>query len=181
MYRCERWTIKKAEHWKIDAFKFRCWRRLWRVPWTARRSNKSYWMGNKEPRFHTRTSDPSENSKALSADWTVVLILRTTLKFYWMWRSGCNPQSGTHVKKQNHLLNSGLRPHSVFVTRVRPHSFPLFPPGIISAQEKTAQAKCAVHSLPSRHHVSSLHVLSHWILACLSWTCVRLSHSQLEH
>ena len=41
MYECESWTIKKAEHWKIDAFKFWCWRRLLRVPWTTRRSNQS--------------------------------------------------------------------------------------------------------------------------------------------
>ena len=41
MYGCENWTIKKTEHWRIDAFKFWCWRRLWRVPWTARRSNRS--------------------------------------------------------------------------------------------------------------------------------------------
>ena len=41
MYGCESWTIKKAEHWRIDAFKLRCWRRLLRVPWTARRSNQS--------------------------------------------------------------------------------------------------------------------------------------------
>ena len=41
MYGCESWTIKKAEHWKIDAFKLWCWRRLLRVPWTARRSNQS--------------------------------------------------------------------------------------------------------------------------------------------
>ena len=41
MYRCESWTIKKAEHWKIDAFELLCWRRLLRVPWTARRSNQS--------------------------------------------------------------------------------------------------------------------------------------------
>ena len=41
MYGCESWTIKKAEHWKMDAFKLWCWRRLWRVPWTARRSNQS--------------------------------------------------------------------------------------------------------------------------------------------
>ena len=41
MYGCESWTIKKAEHQKIDAFKLRCWRRLLRVPWTARRSNQS--------------------------------------------------------------------------------------------------------------------------------------------
>ena len=41
MYGCERWTIKKAECQRIDAFELWCWRRLLRVPWTARRSNKS--------------------------------------------------------------------------------------------------------------------------------------------
>ena len=41
MYGCESWTIKKAEHWRIDAFELWCWRRLLRIPWTARRSNQS--------------------------------------------------------------------------------------------------------------------------------------------
>ena len=41
MYGCESWTIKKAERRKIDAFEVWCWRRLLRVPWTARRSNQS--------------------------------------------------------------------------------------------------------------------------------------------
>ena len=41
IYGCESWTIKKAEHWRIDAFELWCWRRLLRVPWTARRSNQS--------------------------------------------------------------------------------------------------------------------------------------------
>ena len=41
MYRCESWAIKKAEHHRIDAFELWCWRRLLRVPWTARRSNQS--------------------------------------------------------------------------------------------------------------------------------------------
>ena len=41
VYGCESWTIKKAEHWRIDAFALWCWRRLLRVPWTARRSNHS--------------------------------------------------------------------------------------------------------------------------------------------
>ena len=41
MYGCENWTIKKAEHWRIDAFELWYWRRLLRVPWTARRSNQS--------------------------------------------------------------------------------------------------------------------------------------------
>ena len=41
MYRCESWTRKKVERWRIDAFELWCWRRLLRVPWTARRSNQS--------------------------------------------------------------------------------------------------------------------------------------------
>ena len=41
MYGCEHWTVKKAEHQRIDAFELWCWRRLLRVPWTARRSNQS--------------------------------------------------------------------------------------------------------------------------------------------
>ena len=55
MYRCESWTIKKTEHWRIDAFELWCWRRLLRVPWTARRSNQSilkeispWWLSGKE-------------------------------------------------------------------------------------------------------------------------------------
>ena len=44
MYGCESWTIKKAEHRRIDAFELQCWRRLLRVPWTARRSNQSILM-----------------------------------------------------------------------------------------------------------------------------------------
>ena len=41
LYGCESWTIKKAEHRRIDVFELWCWRRLLRVPWTARRSNQS--------------------------------------------------------------------------------------------------------------------------------------------
>ena len=41
MYGCESWTIRKAEHRRIDAFELWCWRRLLRVPWTSRRSNQS--------------------------------------------------------------------------------------------------------------------------------------------
>ena len=41
MYGCESWTIKKAEHWRIDTFELWCWRRLLRVPWTSRRSNQA--------------------------------------------------------------------------------------------------------------------------------------------
>ena len=41
MYGCDSWTVKKAEHWRIDAFELWCWKRLLKVPWTARRSNQS--------------------------------------------------------------------------------------------------------------------------------------------
>ena len=41
IYGCENWTMNKAEHWRFDAFELWCWRRLLRVPWTARRSNQS--------------------------------------------------------------------------------------------------------------------------------------------
>ena len=44
MDECDSWTIKKAEHWRTDAFELWCWRRLLRVPWTARRSNQSILM-----------------------------------------------------------------------------------------------------------------------------------------
>ena len=45
MYGCENWTVKKPECWRIDAFELWCWRRLLRVPWTARRSNQSILKG----------------------------------------------------------------------------------------------------------------------------------------
>ena len=41
MYGCESWTVKKAKHWRVDAFELWCWRRFLRVPWTAKRSNQS--------------------------------------------------------------------------------------------------------------------------------------------
>ena len=44
MYECESWTIKRAESQRIDAFELWCWRRLFRVPWTARRSNQTILM-----------------------------------------------------------------------------------------------------------------------------------------
>ena len=54
MYGCESWTIKKTEHWRIDAFELWCWRRLLRVPWTARRSNQSV-LKEISPEFIGRT------------------------------------------------------------------------------------------------------------------------------
>ena len=59
MYGCESWTIKKAERWKIDAFELWCWRRLLRVPWTARRSNQNP-KGNQSWIFIGRTDTEVE-------------------------------------------------------------------------------------------------------------------------
>ena len=59
MYGCESWTIKNAEHQRIDAFELWCWRRLLRVPWTARRSNQSI-LKEFSPGFIGRTDVEAE-------------------------------------------------------------------------------------------------------------------------
>ena len=59
MYGCESWTTKKAEHWRINAFELWCWRRLSRVPWTARRSNQSI-LKNQSWIFIGRTDAEAE-------------------------------------------------------------------------------------------------------------------------
>ena len=60
MYRCESWTIKKPEHQRIDVYKLWCWRRILRVPWTARRSNQSILKGNQSWIFIGRTDAEAE-------------------------------------------------------------------------------------------------------------------------
>ena len=60
MYGCEIWTVKKAEHWRIDAFELWCWRRFLRVPWTERRSNQSNPKGNWSWIFIGRTDAEAE-------------------------------------------------------------------------------------------------------------------------
>ena len=72
MYGCESWTIKKAEHWRIDAFQLWCWRRLLRVAWTTRRSNQF-------------------NLKEISPEYSLEgLILKLKLQYFGhlMWRTG---------------------------------------------------------------------------------------------
>ena len=59
MYGCESWTVKKAEHQRIEAFELWCWRRLLRVPWTARRSNQSI-LGDQSWVFIGRTDAEAE-------------------------------------------------------------------------------------------------------------------------
>ena len=60
MYGCEIWTVKKAEHRRIDAFELWCWRRLLRVPWTARRSNQSITEGDQPLDFFGRNDAKAE-------------------------------------------------------------------------------------------------------------------------
>ena len=60
MYTCESWTINKAEHWRIDAFKLWCWRMLLRVPWTAKRSNRLILKNNQPWLFIGRTVAEAE-------------------------------------------------------------------------------------------------------------------------
>ena len=60
MHGCENWTIKKVEHRRIDAFELRCWRRLLRVPWTARRSNQSILKGDQPWDFFGRNDAKAE-------------------------------------------------------------------------------------------------------------------------
>ena len=67
MYGCESWTIKKAERWRIDAFELWCWKRLLRVPWTARRSNQSI-LKEISPNIHWKDLCWSWNSNTL-ANW----------------------------------------------------------------------------------------------------------------
>ena len=80
MHRCDSWTIKKADHQRIDAFELWCWRRLLRVPWTARRSNQSI-LKEISPGVHWKDWCWSWNSNTL-ATWCKEL---THLERPWCW------------------------------------------------------------------------------------------------
>ena len=80
MYGCKSWTIKKAEHWRIDAFELWFWRRLLRVPWTARRSNQSI-LKEISPEYSLKDWRGSWNFNP-SATWCEEL---SHLKRPWCW------------------------------------------------------------------------------------------------
>ena len=80
MYGCESWTMKNTERWRTDAFELWCWRRLWRVPWTARRSNQSV-LKEVSPEYHWKDWYWSWNANTL-ATWYEEL---THLKRPWCW------------------------------------------------------------------------------------------------
>ena len=81
MYGCESWTVKKAEHWKIDAFELWSWRRLLRFPWTAKISNQSHPKGDQSWVFIGWTDVEAETPNTL-ATWCEEL---THLKRPWCW------------------------------------------------------------------------------------------------
>ena len=80
MYGCESWTIRKAEHWRIDAFRLWCWRRLLSIPWTAGRFNQSI-LKEINPEFHCKDWRWSWNSNTLATWWEEL----THLKRPWCW------------------------------------------------------------------------------------------------
>ena len=81
MYGCESWTVKKAEHRRIDAFELRCWRRLLRVPWTARRSNQGILKEISPKGVHWKDWCWSLNSNTLATSCEEL----THLKRLWCW------------------------------------------------------------------------------------------------
>ena len=86
MYGCESWTIKKAEHWRIDAFELWCWKRLLRVPWTAGRCSQSF-------------------LKEISPECSLeVLLLKLKLQYF-----GHLMQRGDSFEKMTHFLMLGRR------------------------------------------------------------------------
>ena len=80
MYGYESWTVKKAEHWRIDAFALWCWRRLLRVPWTTRRSNQSI-LKEISPEHSLEELMMNINSNTLATWWEEL----THLKRPWCW------------------------------------------------------------------------------------------------
>ena len=68
MYRCESWTIKKTECWRIDSFELWCWRILLRVPWTQGDQTSQSWFGNQSWIFIRRTDAEAETSKLWPPD-----------------------------------------------------------------------------------------------------------------
>ena len=79
MYGCESWIIKKAERQRIDAFELWCWRRLLRVPWTARRSNQSILKENQSWVFIERTDAQAEAPILWPPDEKSQLMERTLM------------------------------------------------------------------------------------------------------
>ena len=103
MYGCESWTIKKSEHWRTDAFKLWCWRRLLWVPWTARRSNQSI-LKEISPEYSLEGLMLSWNSNTLTT-WCEELI---PWGRPWCWeglKTGAEGATEDEMVGWYHLLN----------------------------------------------------------------------------
>ena len=107
-YGCESWTIKKAEHWRIDAFELWCWRRLLIAPWTARRSNQSI-LKEISPGFHWKDWCWSWNSNTL-ATWSGEL---THLKRPWGWEVQVQHAGWFKFQFSCSVMSDSLRPHGL--------------------------------------------------------------------
>ena len=90
IYRCESWTIKKAECWRINAFELWCWRRLLRVPWTARRSNQSI-LKEINPEYSLEGLSWSWSSNTLATWWEEPTHWRSP----WCWERLKAEEKGT--------------------------------------------------------------------------------------
>ena len=106
-YGCESWTIKKAEHWRIDVFQLWCWRRLLRVPWTARRSKPVHPKGNQSWIFIERTDAEAETPILCPPDvknWLIGKDLDAGKD--WRWEKGTTEHEvvGWHHQLNGHGL-----------------------------------------------------------------------------
>ena len=104
MYECESWTIKKAEHQRTDAFELWCWRRLLRVPWTARRSNQSI-LKEISPKYSLER-----------------LMLKLKLQLMWPpdaknWLTGKDPDAGKDWRQEEGMTQDEIDGWMASLTR----------------------------------------------------------------
>ena len=111
MYRCESWAVKNAERWRIDAFELWCWKRLFKIPWTARRSNQSI-LKEISPGFIGRTDAEAETPILWSLDVKSWLIWKDPdAGKDWRWEEKGTTEDemvGSHHRLNGHVwVNSG--------------------------------------------------------------------------
>ena len=113
MYGCESWTVKKAECWRIDTFELWCWRRLLRVPWTARISNQSI-LKEINPEYYTRLPHPWDSpgkNTGVGCHFLLQFVKVKSESEKWKWSPS--------------VMSDSLRPHGRQPTRLLcPWDFP---------------------------------------------------------
>ena len=105
VYGCKSWTIKKAEHKRIDAFKLWCWRRLLRVTWTVRRSNQS----------SLKELNPEYSLDGLNAETEAPILWPPDVK---SWLTGKDPDAGSHHFMANTWGNNGNSDRLYFIGQI---------------------------------------------------------------